>query len=396
MRNVTGSPVEGEDLFDREKEVKHLWDRLETDHILLLAPRRIGKTSLMLRLKSTAPQHGYRALVCSFAGCSDELDCVNTLIESVSELGDEGESLLERVKGEIQRVLPGLRSFTLGKFGIELAKGDDRSHWREVAEILIEKLNDQDDGRWLLGVDEVPVFLNSLLKKRDGLERGRQFLNWFRVVRQSQRRNVRWLLAGSIGLDTVSARLGLGDTINDLYIYHLDAFTNDTADRFLEALGKDYDVQFDRPTRQHIIGALGWPVPFYLQHIFAKIHEHLSDNGGMPSAAMVDEVFEVMLNPAHKALFDYWRQRLTEELGAPDDSYAIHLLNHICQDLNGVTRATLGQVLSERVTEQAVRDERLRYLLDVLETDGYLVLREGRYSFRLELLRRYWQMRVAS
>lgn len=388
--------MEGEDLFDREKEVKHLWDRLETDHILLLAPRRIGKTSLMLRLKSTAPEHGYRALVCSFAGCSDELDCVNTLIESVSALGNEGETLLERVKGEIKQVLPGLKSITLGKFGIEFAKEDDRSHWRTVAEVLIEKLNDQDDGRWLLGVDEVPIFLTNLLKTADGLDRVRQFLNWFRVVRQSQRQNVRWLLAGSIGLDTVSARLGLGDTINDLYIYHLDAFTKDTADRFLEALGKDYGVKLDPPTRQHIIGSLGWPIPFHLQHIFAKLHEHLSDSRGTPSVAMVDEVFKVMLNPAHKALFDYWRQRLTEELGAPDDSYAVHLLNHVCQDPSGVTKATLKQVLSERVSEEIARDERLRYLMDVLETDGYVVLREDRYSFRLELLRRYWQMRVAS
>lgn len=49
MQNITGQPVVGDDLFGRDYELKTLWERLERgEHVLLLAPRRVGKTSLML------------------------------------------------------------------------------------------------------------------------------------------------------------------------------------------------------------------------------------------------------------------------------------------------------------------------------------------------------------
>ena len=46
MHNLIGKPAEGEDFFDRERELRQVWDRLETDNVLLLAARRVGKTSL--------------------------------------------------------------------------------------------------------------------------------------------------------------------------------------------------------------------------------------------------------------------------------------------------------------------------------------------------------------
>ena len=46
--------------------------------------------------------------------------------------------------------------------------------------------------------------------------------------------------------------------------------------------------------------------------------------------------------------FDYWRQRLDEELGQPEASHAILLLDHVCQDASGLSRDALGRALSTR------------------------------------------------
>ena len=52
MQNITGQPVVGDDLYGRGYELETLWERLESgEHVLLLAPRRVGKTSLMLELQ---------------------------------------------------------------------------------------------------------------------------------------------------------------------------------------------------------------------------------------------------------------------------------------------------------------------------------------------------------
>ena len=62
MRNVIGQPVEGEDLYGRDYELDRLWEHLENgEHILMLAPRRVGKTSLMLELLR-APRHDWNVI----------------------------------------------------------------------------------------------------------------------------------------------------------------------------------------------------------------------------------------------------------------------------------------------------------------------------------------------
>ena len=142
-------------------------------------------------------------------------------------------------------------------------------------------------------------------------------------------------------------------------------------------------------------------IPYYIQLLFSQILEQWEINNTEPTKSSVDEAFETLLTPAHRNRFDYWRQRLHEELGEPESNLAIHLLNAICRDRDGATRSTLGQLLKEKTTQQNQLTERidhgemLRYLLDVLETDGYLIEAEGRYRFRLEWLREYWKRRVA-
>lgn len=72
MRNCVGQPVRGDDFFDREEEQRRIWARLETNNLLLLAPRRVGKTSLMERLKADSGSHGYCTLSVDVSDAADE------------------------------------------------------------------------------------------------------------------------------------------------------------------------------------------------------------------------------------------------------------------------------------------------------------------------------------
>jgi uncharacterized protein len=135
-------------------------------------------------------------------------------------------------------------------------------------------------------------------------------------------------------------------------------------------------------------------VPYYLQILFDRLRDRVED-GARPSTDLVEQIFEELLLPAHKGYFDYWRQRLHDELGSPEDGQAVHLLSQCARDPTGASRETLSQALAEHIQDLEPREERLRYLLEVLESDGYLVMVDGRWRFRLELLRRYWLKRVA-
>jgi len=392
MKNTVGQPVRGGDFFDREPEQRTLWDSLDADNILLLAPRRVGKTSLMRRLEETAEQQGFRALYLTVEGATDEPTFVRRLLEAVHT----ADSNL------VQHWIDGLAQSRLGKlvkrtkkveaagWSVELAD-QVREHWAELGATLARFL-EKADGRWLLQVDEIPVFLLKLLAAKDGPRRAEEFLHWLRQVRQTAP-HVRWLLAGSIGLDTVAARLNLGDTINDLRMQGLGPFDSETAGRFLLELSKSYPVNFAPQIREYIVERVAWPIPYYLQVVFAELRE--MNGASSIDRNRVDEAFARLLDPARKNYFDYWRQRLHDELGTPEDGWALTLLNSICRDPEGASYETLQQVLARRISDPDERDTHLRYLLDVLQNDGYLVEDGDRYRFRLPLLREYWLKRVA-
>ena len=249
---------------------------------------------------------------------------------------------------------------------------------------------------WLICVDELPVFIVNLLKQgEDGKRRARAFLYWFRDLRQRHYRRVKWLTAGSIGLDTVASRLGLSDAINDLEPFPLAAFDEPVALSFLDKLAASYAMPLAEPLRLAIVRRVGWPVPYYLQLMFSQIRDEWVETGAKPDEAAVDRAFERLLDPAYRVHFDYWRQRLDEELGQPEAAHAALLLDGLSRSAAGDRKETLSQRLAARIADPGEREKALNYLVDILLADGYLVEREGRFAFRLEWLREYWRRRFA-
>lgn len=386
MKISVGNPVEGDDFFDREDEQKQVWRKVEGSHLLMLAPRRIGKTSLILRLCSTATQHGRYAVHCSFAKCESESDCIRELFKALATQ----QTVAQRSKALFERI----KSVKLGPLGVDWHEAKPES-WREAGEELGAALAEGDD-EWLVCIDELPVFIINLLQQaEDGRRRARAFLYWLRDLRQTHYRRIKWLMAGSIGLDTLAERLRLSDTINDLEPFPLDAFSEDSALRFLEKLGNSYRLSLSEDIRRAIIARVGWPVPYYLQLMFSHLREECLDSGAVPDVAMIDKVFEKLLGKNYRNHFDYWHQRLEEELGQPEAGQAARILTLICRSTAGSSRDNLSHAFATIIQDPESREKTLNYLLEVLASDGYLVERECRYAFRLEWLRVYWQRRFA-
>jgi hypothetical protein len=399
---MIGRPVTESDFYDREVELADLWRKLETDHVLLLAPRRVGKTSLMYKLlDEAADKPDTYALYLSVPDIDTEIEFIERLYRTVIESPQAGSRL--------SRIWDNIKSSSVGKFfgriesigipelfeiGWREAKKEE---WETLGRELINALRKL-DGRWLIMVDELPVFVLNLIRRDQNAARARTFLYWLRQMRQMpppEGERLRFLLAGSIGLDTVASRYRIGDTVNDLAIKTLGTFTPETANRFLEALGEDYGLDLSPEVRSRICERAEWLIPYYLQLFFGGLLEICSDERAVPSVAMVDEVFEVLLSHGRKSYFDYWHQRLTEELGAPQDGWARALLNVCSMDANGAARQTLSARLSTQISDANERDETLNWLIDVLVGDGYLVEEQDRYRFRSSLLREFWRRRFA-
>jgi uncharacterized protein len=379
IRNSIGCPVEGQNFFNRDDEQALLWQRLESDHILLLAPRRVGKTSLLYRLEATAEQHNFKPIFVSVASHSTEVAFLRALIEAVAVPGRFGRRLVNRASKLLERI----KSLSVSEVSVEL----EAQAWQDIGEEFLQMLQASKQ-RCLVMLDELPIFVLNLLRAH-GRERVRLFLNWFRHVRldRQARLAVRWLICGSIGLDTVTQRERLGDTINDLAIARLDAFSPPHARSLLLELARNYEIELRADVYEHMLDKIGWLIPYHLQLLFSAVRDLGVET---PSIETVDCAYAGLLANHHKGYFDPWYQRLRDELGPVDEAYALALLEAAANDSSGVPTKTLHELLRSR----GATHELTRYLLDVLINDGYLVMNEERWRFRSRLLRDYWRSMV--
>jgi hypothetical protein len=387
MRNLTGAVARGDDFFNRIREIQGFWRDLDTDNLLLLAPRRVGKTSLMRKMEQDSNNHRYTAVYVDVSDCTDELHFVQRLYGAILD-NPLGDRLWSQIKeSPLGQAIRRVQKIGGAGFSLEFRAGD--TPWTRLGEELADALSKL-DGRWLIQVDELPVFVLKLLNQDQPTERARvrEFLYWMRRLRQEYT-GIRWMLAGSIGLDTVTARLNIADAINDLRIENLGAFDEPTAEALLAALAATHQVDLSESVRKYVVARTGWPAPYYLQLIFHEIrnlHRAVTETD-------VDHAIEDLLS--HRNYFDYWRQRLYDELGRTDADYAIALLHHCCRAPEGSARSTLNLSLASAIPDIPAREDKLRYLLDVLLNDGYLVEEQGRWRFRSPLLREFWLRRVA-
>ena len=344
----------------------------------------------MYRLDETAGVQGVQAIYVSVADATTELAFAKKLLAALARHPSKDKILRALKKSPIAKALGKVRKIAVATVELEL-KDDAEVDWTILGESIIAALG-ATGSRWLLMIDEVPIFVLALLRNDSTGGRARDFLNWFRTLRQHAEtgKRVRWLLAGSIGLDAVARRMNLGDTINDLNLYtDFGAFTSETACELLDQLAASYDMTLAEAVKLRICERMGWLIPYHLQLCFSELRE--MQPKGAPSLEDVDQAYERLLSPAKKTYFDFWQQRLHEELGAPDDARAVSILNAIAIDDHGATRQTLSGVLSAEIADPTTRDPQLRYLIDILLSDGYIVVIEDRYQFRSSLLRDYWR-----
>ena len=226
MENVTGNPVEGDDFFGRGDELKQLRQAVESgNHVLLVGPRRVGKSSLVAELARLLTQAGWSVVKVDVQHSADEAAFLHEIQEAIRRTGIQL-PLLAKVTDVVQRFRRAVRGTKVSVAGTSVELEDAPVDWEDAAaslKTLITTLP-ADGRRVLITVDELPVFLNKLLETDGGAARVRGILDWLRSVRQACGTRLPWILCGSIGLDSFVEQHGLEGCINELLPQPLDAF----------------------------------------------------------------------------------------------------------------------------------------------------------------------------
>jgi hypothetical protein len=395
MRNITGPPVGGDDFFGREKELARLRSAVEDgNHVLLSAPRRVGKSSLVGKLGDVLKAANWRVAMADVQAAEDEVQFVQTLIASLQAAGLKI-TWFAWFEEWIQR-------------GHDLVKGKRReksADWKEVGDKIEDLLRDAAKKRepLLVIMDELPIFLAKLDKEEDGPQRVAHVLRWLRAARHAGLPSVRWVVCGSIGLDSFVEARGLAGTVNDFKAQTLGPFDEPGAVRCLQLLGSNpkYDMPLSEEACRLVLERLGWPLPYFLQLMFDALREVRNDGHkgpAFPTTADVEAAFQLLLNPQQVLKFSHWDTRLEDQFADPADAgVARLLLKRICRHPQGIARDALQADLVARRpnADLDLLERRLRDILLLLERDGYLIRQGDDYAFRSFLLRAYWERRFA-
>jgi uncharacterized protein len=348
--------------YGRTWEIEQCWNLLMQDkNLLILGPRRIGKTRLCRRLLERADSKKWRTAYVDIAGCADETTVVEKIESATNSIWQTMAAFAKRLDVAIDGTTAKLNALSWQQRG--LARFQQLANASEPA---------------LLVIDEGPMFLQRLLAH--DAKCGARWLHTLREWRESAP-HLRVVLAGSIGLNTLAARYQLTTAINNLKHFHLEAFTEAETPALLTAMAAHKNVVLEAEAQTHLMTTVGWHVPHYYDELIDAACQSARSQR-LDSPVHIDAGLQLLLsNPG--SFLTHWHDRLIDHGKAEADAMR-KLLRQIAPDPKGKTRASLGPIKAAAINHH----------LQLLVDEGYLAATglgpEQRLQFRSGVVRAWW------
>ena len=378
-----GSPVESADLRFRGEFVAELWQALRTGHIVLTAPRRTGKTSVMDYLRDR-PENGFRVVSVNVQDLTYPADFFQALLDAFHDAHpDFLRDRLAKGWGLVSGAFGKIEWIETGGFRLALRGSDPdwRRNWRRHGNTFLAQAR-ATSVPILFIIDEFPDMLLNLSREDEGLLR--EFLAWLRTQRQKpapNRDSIRWLVGGSVNLTGTLDALGMVDLINDLQDIFLPTLTDEDIRTFVAEMLNGRDVPFDVQVPQRLIARLGRrPIPYFMQIATQNLYRLWKRERRSLASTDVDAVFdEMIVGSAARTQLQHYHSRIRQYYEEPEQSIVHILLGQISVSEAGLTRATLlretERVLAGLGAGPAEHERRqlFKRLIFDLENDFYVV-----------------------
>ena len=394
-----GRVVTGLSFWNRETEKQLFIERLDDGaHQLLVAQRRMGKTSLMAEVAESI-QDRYICLFVDLQKCNNEPDAIVELSLKVRS----HKSLWQKTRDVFANVLDGITEkidrVQIGDLGVTLRCGLTAGNWVQKGDELLAVLASSTTPVVIL-LDEVPILVNRLLKGEEhaitpkGKRRADTFMSWLRSNSIRHQGKIRMVLSGSIGLAPVLHQARLSATINNFVPLEIGPWGEQTAIGCLNALAAQYGVDFEDGATKIMVNRLGCCIPHHVQMFFSHIYEQCLKRGDMRcTVADAEEIYKkAMLGVRGHVEMVHYEERLEQVLDKQSCAFALDMLTEA---------AVVGRLANKAIAafqdEYALPDNDVSSLqkdiLWVLEHDGYLRKEPRGYVFVSKLIRDWWKNR---
>lgn len=392
MESVAEAPVVGEDLFGRERELAHIWRMLERGaHVLMTAPRRAGKTSLMRELERD-PCDGWIVAYADVEACTEPGGIIAEILGEITEKEEFKQKFWDEMSDLFGKTAGWVDSISVAIFKAEI-RSAMKSNWKREAEKFWNLLRSStpNNRKLLIIIDELPIPINNMLKNEEQKREAEIFLSWLRKLRQDQklRNKVHTLVGGSIGMEGVMRRMGKSSLINDMATYNLPSWSKETAAKFLRKLSERERFRLDEPSIEEILTLLQDTIPYHVHLFFEKLQTELADKSDQMPAGLIERCFDEQLAGFQGAAhLEHHKEKLESIFETQEEINLAHeILKAACIQRSGVKDLDTDATNAEG--KQAIQ-----LVLNELIAEKFLKIENGNVRFCSNLLRCWWRKHV--
>ncbi|MEM9273912.1 MAG: ATP-binding protein [Cyanobacteria bacterium P01_F01_bin.143] len=376
MKANPGGMIPPDQVIGRDQLISNLWSVLEQQSVTLSAERRMGKTTVIRKMAAD--------------GNADQLiifrdvENVRSPVEFVELAWQDIENYLSN-KGKARRV----RDFLSSISGVQFAgiKFPDiaKTHWKTLLTKAIEDLVENQDCQVVFLWDEIPFMLDNIDQ-----EAAMEMLDTLRSLRQTYP-DVRMVFTGSIGLHHIIKQLRQagysGEPTNDMYPMDVPPLSLADATELTIRLiqGENIATLNLQITAKEIAEAVGC-IPFYIHHVVNRLK---FIDGAIDRDIVTKVINDSVVDALNPWQMDHYRDRINNYYGEKQQVYALEILDILAIEPS----LTFHELWNRLSLNSQIRDKEMaRTILRLLVKDYYLIQEVKAYSFRYQLVGKYWEL----
>lgn len=385
MAIIAGQAVRGKDFWDRPYILEDMIEVIERgEHILLVAPRRVGKTSLMYRVMDTMGDK-YIVVYVNTQAAHSENEFWEKLFDALMD--EEFIATLQQKARNFVDLLSTLRLSEAGTKGVKFGDGEIIDYSKAFEKLL---KNYDGDKKLIIMMDEFSQTIENIIQY-ESVEKAEQLLETHRELRQNHKLSQRatFVYAGSIGLESVVANMKSSKNINDLVNISVPPLNSDEAKKFLKHLCTSNAMEIKKSDVQYMLEKIEWLIPFYIQLIVQEL-KRLDRRDIRISTSSIDDALEKVLS--YKKNFIHWVERL-ETFPKKERRFSKEILSMISKD-----KSIASKDLFNLANKYELGTYDAQQVVHALKYDGYInnSSDEKTYRFNSPILRIWWFKNVAN
>jgi uncharacterized protein len=377
---IVGPTATGDFYYPRPHIENNIWEEIHKgSHVLLAAPRRVGKTSVMVSMMGHCPTNT-QCVFKNIQGVQTEDQFYKQFFEALLECLNKFQKGLAWIKDWLKHV----NITEIGKDGVKFGDKKPINYPEEINTVLL-KLSES-KVKIVILLDELPEVLNNLYRKGH-IQEAKGILDNLRMWRQNihVRDYFHLVLAGSVGIHHIVKMIeGRTADINDFTIVDFDALTYPEAEHYVEWATKDATVQYDASMKTHLLSKINYFIPYFINLMLDEINKEARKvENPIIAATHIDAAFEkVVKNSDH---FKEWKNRIFDYFPKPEADFLYEVLVFIAHR-NKIDKRQLYNLAVHHKLQNSYME-----LVLGLEHDGYITEQDEHYVYISPFLKAFWK-----